>query len=50
MGTQHAHRVVVKENISTEDIATRIQRGETQRVQKVRQIKSVACTNIHNSS
>ena len=49
MGAQHAHRVVVKKNTTTEDMYNTTE--EKHRVQKARQIKLVAtCTNLHKSS
>ena len=49
MGAQHAHRVVVKKNTTTEDMYNTTEKKY--RVQKARYIKLVAaCTDLHNSS
>ena len=44
MGNQHAKREIVKRNPCTEDTCNNTQYTES------RYIKSVACTNMHNSS
>ena len=56
MGTQHAQRVVVRQNDSLCIVARilctsiYLYRGYVQQYTESRCIKSVACTNMHNSS
>ena len=47
MGSQHAHRVVVKRDTTTEDTYNNIQRKNTESTESS---VNKACTNMNNSS